>query len=290
MLACSAWAVSPASAQAPSYQPPGQPVIADYDSYVVGASDVLAIASHGEPSLTGRFTVETDQTFTYPLIGRVRAGGLTLREVETELRDQLTGGGFYKDPQIMVSVEQYRSQKVFVLGEVRSPGAYSLSGALRLAEVLALAGSTLPTAGGEAVIVPAGSGGVEVAASAAIEGDSPEASQPNAMPVTRVNLRELQSGAFSANVVLNDGDAVFVRRAESIYLFGQVRNPGAYPLPQDATSVLQGLALGGGVTDRGAASRVKIVRLVDGEQKTIKVDLSAAVLPGDTIVVPERRF
>ncbi len=69
--------------------------------YLVGPHDALAIAVSGEPSLTGRFTVETDGTFTFPLIGRVRAGGLTLRALEAELRSQLTDGGFYTNPEIL---------------------------------------------------------------------------------------------------------------------------------------------------------------------------------------------
>ena len=125
---------------------------------------------------------------------------------------------------------------------------------------------------------------------AATDAGSPEAQVPNASLVTRVNLHELQNGASSENVALKDGDTVFVLRAENIYLFGQVRNPGAYLLHHDTTTVLQGLALAGGVTDRGATSRIEIVRIVKGEQKKIKVDLSAAVLPGDTIVVPELFF
>ena len=295
LLACGLGPVAPLSAQTPSYEPPGQPVVRDYGNdvagdYVVGPRDVLAIASYGEPGLTGEFTVETDRTFTYPLIGRVDAGGMTLREVEAELERQLVDGGFYKDPQIMVSVEEYRSQRVFVVGEVRAPGAYPLSGNLRLAEALALAGSMLPSAAGETVILPAGSGSTVVTSSAATDAGSPEAQVPNASLVTRVNLHELQNGASSENVALKDGDTVFVLRAENIYLFGQVRNPGAYLLHHDTTTVLQGLALAGGITDRGARSRIEIVRIVNGEHKKIKVDLSATVLPGDTIVVPERFF
>ena len=106
----------------------------------------------------------------------------------------------------------------------------------------------------------------------------------------RVNLRELQNGAFSQNVQLAAGDTVFVLKAENIYVFGQVKNPGAYPLQQDVTTVLQGLALAGGVTDRGATSRVEIVRTVNGEQKKMKVKLEDPLLPGDTIVVPQRFF
>lgn len=151
LLVCALWPVAPLSAQTPSHEPPGQPVARDYGNdvagdYVVGPRDVLTIASYDEPMLAGSFTIETDLTFTYPLVARVRAGGLTLREVEAELEHQLVDGGFYVNPQIMVSVEEYRSQRIFVGGEVRTPGAYPMSGNLRLAEALALAGSTLPSA------------------------------------------------------------------------------------------------------------------------------------------------
>lgn len=184
----------------------------------------------------------------------------------------------------MVSIEQYKSQKVFIVGEVRSPGAYALSGDMRLVEALALAGSTLPTAAGEVVIVPAG------AESMVVRPASVDEAEASGVPVVRVNLRELQNGAFQQNVQLAGGDTVFVLKAENIYVFGQVKNPGAYPLQQDVTTVLQGLALAGGVTDRGATSRVEIVRTVNGEQKKMKVKLDETLLPGDTIVVPQRFF
>jgi polysaccharide export outer membrane protein len=272
--------VTPAIAQTAAYTA----TPANVRDYVVGPQDVLNITSQDDPALSGKFTVEADLTFTFPLLGRVRAGGLTLREVESQLQTKLVDEGFFKDPQIMVSIEQYKSQKVFIVGEVRSPGAYALSGDMRLVEALALAGSTLPTAAGEVVIVPAGTDSMMVKP---VSIDEAEAS---GAPVMRVNLRELQNGAFQQNVQLNGGDTVFVLKAENIYVFGQVKNPGAYPLQQDVTTVLQGLALAGGVTDRGATSRVEIVRIVNGEQKKIKVKLEDALLPGDTIVVPQRFF
>jgi polysaccharide export outer membrane protein len=119
---------------------------------------------------------------------------------------------------------------------------------------------------------------------------SVDAARAAGASVVRVNLRELQNGAFQQNVQLSGGDTVFVLKAENIYVFGQVKNPGAYPLQQDVTTVLQGLALAGGVTERGATSRVEIVRVVNGEQKKMKVKLDEQLLPGDTIVVPQRFF
>ena len=283
-LALTAGWVTPASARAQVAQSYAAATPAIVRDYVVGAQDVLNITSQDDPALSGKFTVEADLTFTFPLIGRVRAGGLTLREVESQLQAKLVDEGFFKDPQIRVSIEQYKSQKVFIVGEVRSPGAYALSGDMRLVEALAVAGSTLPTAAGEVVIVPAG------ANSMLVRPASMDEAKAEGSSVVRVNLRELQNGAFQQNVQLSGGDTVFVLKAENIYVFGQVKNPGAYPLQQDVTTVLQGLALAGGVTERGATSRVEIVRVVNGEQKKIKVKLEEQVLPGDTIVVPQRFF
>jgi polysaccharide biosynthesis/export protein len=256
-------------------------------NYVVGPHDVLIITSYDQPELTGKFTIETDGTFTYPYIGRVHAGGTTLRGVEAALKKELMSQGFFKDPQVTVAIEQYRSQKVYLVGEIRSPGAYSMSGTMRLVEVLALAGSTLPTASGEAVIVHASS------ESMVIDGKSPEAAElQNADPsrVVRVDLRELENGNVSHNVALMNGDTVFVLRAENVYVFGQVRSPGAYPLRQRNTTVLQALSLAGGTTDRGATGRIQIIRIVDGKKVELRASLTDFVEPRDTIIVPERFF
>src|SRR5882672_2395367 len=95
--------------------------------YIVGAQDVLTITSYDQADLTGKFTIEADGTFTYPLIGRVTAGGLTLRALEGSLKQRLKSEGFFNNPQVTVSVDTYRSQKVFIVGEVRAPGSYPLS-------------------------------------------------------------------------------------------------------------------------------------------------------------------
>ena len=79
-------------------------------------------------------------------------------------------------------------------------------------------------------------------------------------------------------------------RAENVYVFGQVKSPGAYPLRQKNTTVLQALSLAGGVTDRGSTGRIQIVRIVGGRKSEIKVGLTDFVEPRDTIIVPERFF
>jgi polysaccharide export outer membrane protein len=108
LLALGLWPTAALLAQTPAYLPPGQPVIGSFDGYVIGPNDVLTIAYDGEPSITGKFTVGSDHTITCPLIGRVQAAGRTLTEIQEAVRTQLTTGGFYIDPQIAVSVEEFR--------------------------------------------------------------------------------------------------------------------------------------------------------------------------------------
>src|SRR5919199_2761768 len=248
--------------------------------YVVGAQDVLTITCYDQADLSGKFTVETDGTFSYPLIGRVKVGGLTLRQVESEVKTRLVGEGFFRNPQITVAVDTYKSQKVFIVGEVRTPGTYPLSGDMNLVEALARAGSTLPTASGEAIIVHPDPGDDASGPTLPTQEDSAN--------VIHIDLRNLQNGVFSQNAALRDGDTIFVPRAESVYVFGQVKNPGAYPLQQTNTTVLQALSLAGGVTDRGTTARIKVIRMINGGKREIKVKLTDLVQAGDTIVVRER--
>jgi polysaccharide biosynthesis/export protein len=246
--------------------------------YRVGSQDVLTITSYDQADLSGRFTVEADGTFTFPLIGRVKAGGLTLRALEDSLKARLRDEGFFRNPQVTVAVETYRSQKIYVIGEVRSPGSYPLSGDMSLVEAIARAGSTLPSASGEAIIIHAAPGAT---------GPTPPSQDVN---TERVDLRAMQDGGATLNIVLRDGDTISVPRAESVYVLGQVKNPNAYALQQKNTTVLQALSLAGGVTDRGSMSRIKIMRIVKGDRKELKVKLTDVVQPGDTIFVNDRLF
>jgi polysaccharide export outer membrane protein len=248
--------------------------------YVIGPQDVLTIQVFDQVDLGGRYTVETDGTFSFPLIGRVKAGGMTLRAFETELRKKLADG-YFRNPQVTVSVEQYRSQRVFVMGEVRNPGPVPLTGGMSLIEALARAGSTLPSASGEVAIVRAAPGGKG--------GPVTVTDIDRAGNIVRASIRDLEGGSMKQNVELHDGDTIFVPRAESAYVFGQVRTPGAYAIQKD-TTVLQALSLAGGVTENGAMNRIKVIRLVNGEKKEIKVKLTDLVKPGDTIIVPEKYF
>jgi len=246
--------------------------------YVIGPQDVLTIQVFDQADLGGKYTVETDGTFSFPLIGRVTAGGLTLRNFEGELKKKLADG-YFRNPQVTVAIEQYRSQRVFVMGEVRNPGPVPLTGGMTLIEALARAGSTLPSASGEVAIVRDAGGAVDPALLAGRkDGD-----------ILRASIRDLEGGSRKQNVELHDGDTIFVPRAESAYVFGQVKTPGAYAIQKD-TTVLQALSLAGGVTENGAMNRIKVVRVVNGEKHELKMKLTDLVKAGDTIIVPEKYF
>lgn len=249
--------------------------LAAQTDYRIGAQDVLNITVFGETDLSGKYTVEQDGTFTFPLVGRVKAGGITLREFEQELKKLLTDG-FLKNPQVSIVVETYRSQRILVMGEVRAPGEYLLTGDMTLLAALARAGGTSPAASREALVVRSrrvtdrdGGGG--------------EAE------IIRIDLTDLQGGNVALNITLQDGDTVNVPKAQSVFVTGQVKLPGAYAVER-GTTVLQVLSLAGGLTDRGADSRIKLQRMVKGKLKEIKAKLTDVVEPGDTIIVPEKFF
>jgi polysaccharide export outer membrane protein len=256
-------------------------------NYVIGAMDVLNIQVYEQPEIGGKYSVESDGTFTFWQIGRITAKGLTLRQFENELT-KLLKAGYFRDPHVSVSVVEYNSQKIVVTGEVRSPGSYPLTADLTLLTALARAGSTLPSASGEVLIIHAESkvAALKVAVSKDATDRDGAADGGDVAGVTRVAIKDL----VSQNVVLQDGDTVVVPRAESVYVFGEVKNPGAYAIQQE-TTVLQALSLAGGTTPNASLSKIRIVRIENGEKKEIKVKkTSETVRPGDTIIVGERWF
>jgi len=155
---------------------------------------------------------------------------------------------------------------------------------MTLLAALARAGSTTATASREVVVVRS-------AKSRPAGGDtSRSAGSGDAEPeVLRIDLGELQGGNVTLNVPLQDGDTINVPKAQSVFVTGQVKSSGAYAVER-GTTVLQVLSLAGGLTDRGADGRIRIMRTVNGKKVELKAKLTDVVEPGDTIVVPERYF
>src|SRR5438552_2971658 len=247
--------------------------------YVVGHDDVLAIQVWNQPSLSGKFTIDADGRLNFPLIGRLAAAGLTISQVGESLAKRLEAG-YVKEPHVSVTVENYRSRQVVVTGEVKQPGRYVMTGRSTLLETLAQAGSPTPSAGSEVIVLRRAAG----------SGDG-QASTPQASGnVIRVDLTALESGVLTHNIEVLDGDTIMVPKAEQVFVFGQVRSPGSYAV-RKGTTILQALALAGGLTDRGSERRIRVVRATPGgEKETRKAVLQDIVQDGDSIIVDERVF
>ena len=172
--------------------------------YRIGPRDVLAIKVFNSEELSGEYRVETDGAFSFPLIGRVDAAGLTVRGLEEALKARLAAG-YFRNPDVTVSMAAYVSRRVFVVGEVRNPGAYPLAADESFIEVLARAGSVLPWASEGAVIVRAD-------ARSSSTGPRLPREHPDAETV-RVDLRALEDGDLARNLMLRAGDTIFVPRA-----------------------------------------------------------------------------
>lgn len=271
--------LTPLAAGATVQTPPAQPASAGPTDYQVGPQDILAIAVFNEPDLSGAFTIDSDGTLTYPLIGRIKVEGETLRQIQEKLT-KLLGESFLVNPQVSVEIREYRSQSVYVLGEVRSPGIIRLAGNMTLIEVLIQAGSVTPAAGNELQIVR--QKGERKIGGPVLATDDVD------VDVTYVDLRDIQSGRLS-QVMLRDGDTVFVAKAGTFFVVGEVRSPGSYTW-QRGLNVQQAIALAGGLTDRGSRGRLKILRQVSGKRVEVDVDESDLVQPADTIVVGRRFF
>jgi polysaccharide export outer membrane protein len=254
---------------------------APQENYVIGRQDVINVTVFEQPEMSGKFTVQPDGNCTFPLVGRIATAGLTLRELESQLTKRLVDDGLLRSPRVTATLDQFRGRRIFIFGGVAAPGTYALSDEMTLIEALAKAGYN---AASEAVIVRSPGAKGPVMPDQAREGE-----------VIRVNLREfekdVEGGKLARNVVLQDNDTIFVPRTDRtrVFVSGEIRSPGAYSIPE-GTTVLQAIILAGGFTERASTGRIKISRLVNGKQKSIKANLGDKVQPGDTIIVPERYF
>ena len=253
---------------APQTAPAPQPSL----EYMVGSQDRLSITVVDEPNLTRVVTVGGDGSFDYPFIGQVKAGGLTIRAIQQDVTSRLKER-YLKNPQVSIEVESYRSQVVYVWGQVKMPGAVTLMGNISLTEALAKAGSPTPDAGSY----------IEIN-----RRPRSAAADPAAKPAAeRVNMSELQNGR-AQNILLADGDTVFVPKAEMFFVTGYVKNGGPF-LHHEGMTVSKALSMAGGVSEKGSRNRIRITRTIDGREVQIKdVRLEFFVQPGDAIEVLPR--
>jgi polysaccharide biosynthesis/export protein len=248
-------------------------------AYLIGPEDVISIIVYGHGELSTQVSIAADGTFSYPLLGQVQAAGLTTKELEARLVKFLSE--YIVNPQISVTVAQFLSQRVYVLGEVRASGAQNLPHTSTLLEILAKAGGPTPDAGRDVVIVRASETQEEAPSSANVTKDISAS--------IRIDLERLMAGEIPRPIQIFNGDTVYIPRATYYYISGEINRPGRYRLERD-TTVAKALTVAGGLTRFATKSRITVRRLVGGEMKEFHAEQNDMLQSEDEIIVPQSVF
>jgi polysaccharide export outer membrane protein len=241
--------------------------------YILGSGDQIRISVYQNADLLLETRISEAGTISYPLLGNVRIGGLSVTDAEAKIAKGLKDGNFLKQPQVSILLISASSNQVSVLGLVAKPGRFSLiAGNTKLSEVLAQAGGIIAGSGSDIVVVSGQRDGKTFRK----EIDFPKV---------------FASASPEADFELRNGDAVWVDRAPQIYIYGEVQRAGAMVLLRD-TTLLQALATSGGLTLRGTERGIRVHRRdpATGQTKVIQPAMNDLLQPNDIIYVKESLF
>jgi polysaccharide export outer membrane protein len=236
----------------------------------LGPGDMVRVTVFRNPDLTTETRVSERGTILFPMIGEVPVNGLSPRDAGSRIGDKLKQGKYVVNPEVTVSLMQVNSRQVSVLGNVNKPGRYPLdTTTAKLTDLIALAGGIAPTGSDQVTIV---------------------STRDGKTTSTNVDLPNMiRTGDLARNVELQPGDTVFVHRAPMVYVYGEVQKAGAYRVEPNMT-VMQALAMGGGLTPRGTERGIRIHRR-NGEQVAQRdAKLTDIVQSDDVIYVRESLF
>ena len=239
--------------------------------YPLGAGDAIRVQVFQNPDLTIETRVSENGSITYPLIGAVELGGLSIAAAEKKIADALQKGGFIRQPQVNIVLVQIRGNQVSVLGQVNRPGRFPLETAnTRLSDMLANAGGATPS--GDDMVIISG------------QRDGKAFHKVVDVPAIYLNNNP------NEDIVMVGGDTIYVHRAPVFYIYGEAQRPGSFRIERGMT-VMQALAQGGGPTGRGTEKKLRLSRkAADGSIEQITPQLTDTVLPNDVIYVNERLF
>jgi polysaccharide biosynthesis/export protein len=234
--------------------------------YVLGPEDRIEIRAFQADEISDKpFQIQGDGYISLPLVGRVKAAGLTVEQFEAALTKDLAK--YIEHPQVTVLVSDYRSQPVSVMGAVTTPGVVQLRGDKSLVQVISLAGGMRQDASNTVTITRELSQGPIPLPGATTD-------PTGRFSIARVNVRKVVDGQTPQdNIVIKRDDVITIPRAQMVYVIGEVQRPGGFVLNErDSLSVLQALSLAGGLTKTAAVKRAKILHEEDG--KSTRVELS----------------
>jgi polysaccharide biosynthesis/export protein len=251
-----------------------QASLVNYKDYQVGPEDQLTILIFGQDNLSRELRVNGQGEIAMPLVGVVKVAGMTPQEVQKRL-EELYNARFLVNPQITVTVKEFRHQRVAVTGAVTKPGSYELIGPRTLLEVLSLAGgfSNLATTSGGAqagdvVNVIRHQNAPDLAKTIKAGAVQPFAPKTETMVI---DLRRLVSGQEpQLNIMVRNGDVVNVPFAGTAYVLGAVKKPGNIAVKENLT-VSQAVALAGGIDTLLGTNNITIMRF-DDQGKPIRIN------------------
>jgi polysaccharide biosynthesis/export protein len=259
-----AGAVAPQDATAMA--PPAPPAAPEYR---LGPGDIVRINVYGHQDLQTETEVSLAGNISFPLVGEVKVGGMTRGQAEKAIAQALAKGKFVPKAYVNMLITQYRSQQVSVVGEVNKPGNYSINRASSVTELLAMAGGITPKGSNIITVIQKDGSGNVVR--------------------NQVDVRKLFGDGAGADVKIGQDDVIYVPPMPVFYIYGEVRQPGAYPLTQDLT-VRQALSVGGGLTVRGTERGIRLERKTDNGTTTRRPNLDDKLRPDDVVQVPESWF
>ena len=272
LLSALAWMPGAAAAAAAPKATAPAALANDVDQSRIGAGDMVRITVYQSPDLSLETRVNEGGVISYPLLGRVQLGGMTINAAEAHLAAELKRRDFVKDPQVMIVVTQVRANQVNVLGQVGHPGRFPLDlVGMRLTEILALAGGIIAGAGSDTVVIQG---------------------QRDGRPFRReVDLpRIFAQGGSDGDIPIMPGDTIWVDRAPTIYMYGEIQHPGTSRLERGMT-LMQAVAAGGGATQRGTLKGIRITRRgPDGKLQTIEPAMDDTLKDGDVVFIRESLF
>ncbi len=240
--------------------------------YMVGDGDVLKISVYDNPDLDTVVRIQSDGTIQFPLVGQVDLSGMSVVQVAERIEAALAAG-YLVNPQASVFIQEYRSQRVIIMGHVKNPGVYKLSGQTHLLELISMAGGLLDNAGDKLII------NRKVSA----VGDETKNFD--------IDLRKLlEAGDSSLNVPIRDQDSIFITKSGMFYVTGEVGKPAGYKL-EERTTVLKAISMAGGFTKIASKGKVRVLRTIAGQEQVIEnVSMQQPVMEEDIIIVPESFF
>jgi polysaccharide biosynthesis/export protein len=282
--------------------------------YRIGPNDELLINVLEAPDLSNAVRVSADGNISIPLIGTIKAAGLTPRELELVLQ-ALLRRTYMKDPQVTVTVAEMQSHSVSVMGAVLKPGVFQIPGTKSLLEMLSMAGGLAPDAGNAVLVMRGASADYtqylpsKAGTKSGIETGVPsgtsnsELSSSSGMPrnenTIEISLKRLlDSGDPKYNIAIYPGDIIKVKAAGIVYVVGDVNRPGGFPIQDNEhITVLQAIALGQGIAPDADKSKAKIIRVAEnGQQIELPVRLNKilagkapdpALRPKDILFIPK---